>query len=388
MKESALKKCEAKAAAGDIAARAEALELAEQLAVEPVPSMPRLLVDDATAEAIEITLAAQGGRLFVAGCEGGIFDTMAGRYSSGVANLDCFLKGHAGDDLRVDRVTRGSLIVDRVCLTLCYAVQGEILRGMASQRAFRGRGLVGRFLYAMPESPLGSRRIDPEPVADDVANHYENVVRRLSEIPEQFDGPGVITMSPSAAVAFKSWATEVEAMLGDDGRLSSFRDWGGKLVGLTARLAGVIHLVREIDAVDPVAVPICVEVIEAAITLARWAIDHAEAAIGLMAADDGSVDDASYVLRWLRQRAEPEVSRRDVAQHGRARFDGDGARLDRALAVLVDRGWLRPIGDDRQGPGRPSVRYQCHPSVAAGVVQLDRPTVPPWESLDRVTGVI
>jgi hypothetical protein len=62
--------------------------------------------------------------------------------------------------------------------------------------------------------------------------------------------------------------------------------------------------------------------------------------------------------------------------------------LDRALAVLVDRGWLRPIGDDRQGPGRPSVRYQCHPSVAAGVVQLDRPPVPPWESLDRVTGVI
>jgi hypothetical protein len=333
-------------------------------------------------------LAAQGGRLVVAGAEGGLFDVMGGRYAGGAANLDCFLKGHAGDDLRVDRVTRGSLIVDRVCLTLCYAVQGEILRGMASQRAFRGRGLVGRFLYAMPESPLGSRRIDPEPVGDDVAKHYESVVRRLSEIPEQFDGPGVITMSPSAASVFKSWATEVEAMLADDGRLASFRDWGGKLVGLTARLAAVIHLVREIEAVDPVAVPVCVEVIEAAIGLARWAIDHAEAAIGLMAADDGSVDDAGYVLRWLRQRAEPEVSRRDVAQHGRARFDGDGARLDRALAVLVDRGWLRPIGDDRQGPGRPSVRYQCHPSIVAGAVQLDRVTVPPWESSDRVTGVI
>jgi hypothetical protein len=77
-----------------------------------------------------------------------------------------------------------------------------------------------------------------------------------------------------------------------------------------------------------------------------------------------------------------------MAQHGRARFDGDGARLDRALVVLVDRGWLRPIGDDRQGPGRPSVRYRCHPSIVAGAVQVDRATVPPWESSDRVTGVI
>lgn len=388
MREAALKKCEAKAAGGDEAARAEALGLAEELAIEPVPSMPRLLVDDATAEAVEMALAAQGGRLVVAGAEGGLFDVMGGRYAGGAANLDCFLKGHAGDDLRVDRVSRGTLIVDRVCLTLCYAVQPEVLRGMASQKAFRGRGLIGRFLYAIPESPLGSRRIDPEPVRDDVAKHYENVVRRLAEIPERFDGPGVLAMSPAAATAFKAWATEVEAWLGDDGRLATMRDWGGKLVGLTARLAGVIHLVHEIDAPDPVAVAIDVDVIKAAIVMARWAVDHATAAIGLMAADDGSLDDASYVLRFLRHRAEPEVSRRDVAQHGRARFDGDQARLDRALAVLVDRGWLRVITDDRPAPGRPSVRYRCHPSIAAEAVQLDRATVPPWESSDRVTGVI
>lgn len=388
MREATLKKTEAKAASGDAAARAEALELAEQLATEPMPSMPRLLVDDATAEAVEVALAAQGGRLVVAGAEGGLFDVMGGRYAGGAANLDCFLKGHAGDDLRVDRVSRGTLIVDRVCLTLCYAVQPEVLRGMASQRAFRGRGLIGRFLYGVPASPLGSRRIDPEPVRDDVAKHYENVVRRLAEIPERFDGPGVLAMSPAAATAFKAWATEVEAWLGDDGRLASMRDWGGKLVGLTARLAGVIHLVHEIDAPDPVAVAIDVDVIKAAIVMARWAVDHATAAIGLMAADDGSLDDASYVLRFLRQRCEPEVSRRDVAQHGRARFDGDQARLDRALAVLVDRGWLRVITGDRSGPGRPSVRYRCHPSIAAEAVQLDRATVPLWESSDRVTGVI
>ena len=388
MSEAKLKKLEAKAADGDSGWRQEALALAERLDLEPLPVMPRLLLDDTTAEAVEMQLAAQGGRLVVAGAEGGLFDIMGGRYASGSANLDAFLKGHAGDDLRVDRVTRESVIVDRICLTLAYAVQPEVLRGMVSKRAFRGRGLIGRFMYAMPASPLGSRLIDPEPVPEAVVQGYGNVVLRLWGIPEGSKGPSVLIMSPLAAVLFKSWATEVETMLGDDGRLATFRDWGGKLVGLTARLAGVIHLVSVIDAPDPVAVPIGADVIKSAIVLARWAIDHAEAAIGLMAADDGSLGDASYVLRWLRQRAGADVSRRDVHVHGRARFDAEPARLDRALDVLVDRGWLRSVGDDRQGVGRPSVRYHCHPSIASGSGKADRAEVPPWEPADRVSGVI
>jgi len=116
--------------------------------------------------------------------------------------------------------------------------------------------------------------------------------------------------------------------------------------------------------------------------------DVHDAAIGLMAADDGSLGDASYVLRWLRQRTEAEVSRRDVHVHGRARFDAEPARLDRALDVLVDRGWLRLLGNDRQGPGRPSVRYQCHPSIASGSGKADRAEVPPWEPADCDTGLI
>ncbi|MCY2981701.1 MAG: hypothetical protein NTU79_23825 [Planctomycetota bacterium] len=40
---------------------------------------------------LRMCLAAQGGRLICAGAEGCLFDVMAGRYSSGVGNLDCFL---------------------------------------------------------------------------------------------------------------------------------------------------------------------------------------------------------------------------------------------------------------------------------------------------------
>ena len=380
MREAELRKLEAAASGGDPSARAGALRLAEELAAEPVPLPPKLIVDDASPEAIEMQLAAQGGRLIVAGPEGGLFDTLAGRYSGGVPNLDVILKGHAGDDLRVDRVGRGSVAVDSVSLTLAYSIQPAVVRGMASQKAFRGRGLIGRFMYGLPASPLGYRKIDCDPVSDYVSAAYAATVRRLFEIPEGDFGPAVLEMSPEAADRFKVWAAEVELMLGPDGALATMTDWGGKLVGLTARLAGLIHLIGA-DAPDPVAVPIAVDAIESAIVLARWAIDHARAVIGLMVADDGSIDDGAYVLRWLCQRAEPEVSRRDIHVHGRARFDGDPGRLDRALGALIDRGWLRPVADDRGGPGRPSARYRCHPSI---VVDQTRAPSPGWELPDPI----
>lgn len=43
-------------------------------------------------------LHEHGDRLAILSPEGGIFDLIAGRYSStGAPNLDHFLKGHAGD---------------------------------------------------------------------------------------------------------------------------------------------------------------------------------------------------------------------------------------------------------------------------------------------------
>jgi hypothetical protein len=367
MLESQLKVSEKKGSTGDSAAVADAKRLAEQLAQEPEPVLPRLLLDDATPEAIEMQLAAQGGRLIVAGAEGGVFDVMGGRYSGGAANLDVFLKSHAGDDLRVDRVVRGSLAVDRACLTLAFAVQLDVIKGMGANRSFRGRGLLGRFLYALPPSPLGHRKIKPDPVDAFTAVNYENLIRRLHGLVAGDDRVHTLRLSAEAAERFDQWQSEVEPWLANEGPLVGLTDWGGKLVGLTARLAALIHLAKWVGTnVNPVTMAVEVEPdsIEAAVAIARWAIPHARASIGLMAGDDGAVLDADAILTWLRRIEAAEVSRRDIGQQFRSRFDGDAKRLDRALDVLMDRGWLRPV-DDRDGrAGRPSLRFRCHPWIA------------------------
>lgn len=87
---------------------AEATAAAMNSEAITVPAKPRLVADDVTSETAASLLAEQGGRLAVLSPEGGIFATIAGRYS-GTPNLEVFLKGHAGDLMRVDRRSRPRL---------------------------------------------------------------------------------------------------------------------------------------------------------------------------------------------------------------------------------------------------------------------------------------
>ena len=85
------------------AAAVDAAKLAENISVPPEP---RRVADDVTGEAAISLLADHGGRLAIASPEGGVFETMAGRYSNRIPQLDWALKGHAGDTLTVDRKSR------------------------------------------------------------------------------------------------------------------------------------------------------------------------------------------------------------------------------------------------------------------------------------------
>jgi replicative DNA helicase len=113
-------------------ARAEAIARAAEAANLIVPPVPRWLVDDATPEALAGLLATYG-RIALLSPEGDVFDQMAGRYSQAGPNLGVYLKGHAGDMLKVDRRGRPPEYVERPCLTIGLAVQPEVLRGLASR---------------------------------------------------------------------------------------------------------------------------------------------------------------------------------------------------------------------------------------------------------------
>ena len=343
-----------------------AMRLSEELASDDEPALPRLIADDVSSEEAENMLARHGGRLVVAGAEGGLFDVMGGRYSKGSPNLDVFLKGHAGDTLRVDRGSR-SVLVYKPCLTLAYAVQPEVLRSMASKPSFRGRGLIGRFLYSFPESLLGRRRVNVPSVPIPVSARYEVLVRRLASIPEPIDQSWLLRMDKGASARFVEWQQEIEPALGDYGPMREFRDWGSKLAGATARLSAILHLI-EVDHSEPWETPVSESVMVRAVELAQWLIPHARAVIlGLMSGDDSPVEDAAYLRRWILERNIDEFSERDAQNHGRRRFDGNKDRLRACLDLLCDSNTIRALPIPDMTAGRPpSPRYAVRPDLHDG----------------------
>jgi len=169
----------------------------------------------------------------------------------------------------------------------------------------------------------------------------------------------VLSLKPDAAELFLQWREKTEPWLGADGDFETMKDWGGKFPGLTARLAGNLHLIR----FDTLIEPIGIESVRSAIEISKWAIPHARAAFGLLGADDGTMADAERILRWLEKCQKTQTTQRDVHQQFRYQFDDDRKRLESALELLIERGWLRPIENTQSGPGRKSKQFDCHPWV-------------------------
>lgn len=364
-KELRLRKLEKRAAETDDAttrakARDEADKLAEQMACEPEVVLPRLIVDDATNEQLAVMLAEQDGRITSMAVEGDVFDAMRAYSKSGVAQFGVYLKGHAGDDLLTDRISRKSVRVSRPALTCAYAIQPDVIEGLVACREFRGRGLLGRFLWAVPESWIGSREIATTPVRDEVKDAYHNVVNQLAQQFASCDTL-IVALTDHAQKVFITWETEIESMLADGGVMESTRDWGAKLAGATLRLAAVLHCVEQgrRPAIDQT-------VIAAAIEIARYLIPHAEAMLGMMdAKEDFRIADARYLLRWIERHGLPEFSKTEAQHHGKRRFP-TAADIDAPLAELVKRNYIRaqpsPVGKvGRQA----SPVYEVNPALFA-----------------------
>lgn len=357
--EARLRKLEKLAAEkGDAEARHEAGNLAAELAEQPEPALPRLIVDDATSEKLGMMLAEQGGRIASMSPEGGVFDLMAGLYSkSGMPQFGVYLMGHSGDDLITDRVSRKSVRVERPALSCAYAMQPAVIEGLAESAAFRGRGLLARFLYAAPQSWIGRREIAPAPVSDATREAYRRVVRALAEVEGEF----VLRLATDAVALLCEWEAEIEAMLDDGGDMEIMRDWGAKLAGATLRLAAVLHCVEH----GPTG---CIksQTIVAAIEIARYLIPHAEAVLAMMQAQEDSVDDdARYVLRWIERHGRREFTKTEAQHHGKRRFP-KANDIDPALAGLTERGYIRPKLAGVTRPGRPpSPAYEVNPAIFA-----------------------
>jgi replicative DNA helicase len=345
-------------------ARAEAIARAAEAANLVVPPVPRWLVDDATPEALAGLLASYG-RIALLSPEGDVFDQMAGRYSQAGPNLGVYLKGHAGDLLKVDRRGRPPEYVERPCLTIGLAVQPEVLRGLAARPGFGGRGLLARFLYSLPPSLVGRRQAGAPSVPQTVTDRYALELQALAAsltAPVGEDEPAVLALDQAAGELLLGFERDLEPRLAaGSGDLAHLAGWAAKLAGATCRLAGLLHLAGHLR--DGWARPISAATFAGAARLAGYLVEHARAVFDLMGTDP-RIEDARWLLDWISRTGQVQFSRRDAHRAApRGRFP-KATDLDPTLGLLEEHGWLRRVDADSPGPrgGRPpSPRFLVNP---------------------------
>jgi hypothetical protein len=350
-------------AADSTALKIQIAELEDSLPTVPV--LPRLWVQDVTPEQLAVIMAEHGERIALLSDEGGVFDLLAGRYTKGAPNLDVFLQAHSDASIRIDRGSRPPILMRHPALTVGISPQPQVLQNLADQPAFRGRGLLARFLYGLPPSPLGDRDLKVCPVPASVEDDYVAGILRLLKLESSVNCYGEATpwslcFSPAAYGCWKEFQRTTEVLMKEGGKLCLLRDWTAKLAGAAARLAAILHSVCS----DPSeSHTIEVTTTEQALNIATRLIDHTLAVFDLMQRDT-IIESAERIVRWLRKQNLATFTVRDCFCAHQAYFRKVDA-LHPALHLLEQHGYVR-LAPKSKAAGRPSETYRINPKLLGG----------------------
>lgn len=337
------------------------------------PQPPRLVTDDVTPEKVACLLRDHGGRIFVAAPECDVLDVMGGRYSKdGRSNIGVFQRGHTGEPLRVDRMGRESIHVPSPAITIALACQPSVLREIAAKPELRGRGLLARFVFVLPESTVGYRAVDPRAMDEAVLRDYADHLKAVLNLPRTCDEWGYIkaatlSLAPEALDEYNTFRAVVEPDLRRLERLGAICDWASKSTGLALRIAGVLHL-AEARLEDPRDRPISGETMAQAVKLTQHYTEHALAAFGAMRAT-AVTRDAGHLLDWISNMKPKRFTKRDAHRASQRHFE-QASDLDAPLSVLVEHGYLRraatPEAGNTKGGQPPSPIFKVNPAAYLG----------------------
>lgn len=319
-------------------------------------------VTNPTPEGLHVLASETGGRVAILSDEGGIVGTIAGRYGSGGgADLDPLLSGHVGGPLRTPRAGSARKDIDAMHLTIGLAVQPSVLDELCQVKGVEERGLLGRFLYARPNSLVGTRFMaNSVPVDDEVAARYRRELASWANWPGMPDGYVTIELSDEARKVFIEFADSIERRIGKDQVLHGM-NLVSKFPGNILRIAGLFHCygLGRYEALDqPIGVDHMTDAIELAETYFLPQI--LDVTRKMRSAPDDNIE--ARILSKIRREGWREFKRRDLLLG----IKGNGgvqktADIIEPLENLVEDGYLRKI--EKEGQKSTTAWFESNPAI-------------------------
>lgn len=322
---------------------------------ERIRSAPRLWTADVTPEKIASIMAENDEAIAVISDEGGIFDLLNGRYNNNIPNLDTFLQGFSGSSIRIDRASGETISLNSPRITMALTPQPSVLKSIGSNSNFRGRGLLGRFAFVLPKSPLGYRALGKATINKEAYEEYRGLLFSILNFPNNHESTGLIDLyfSESAYVSWIEHAREFEPKLRDDGLFAELTDWGGKYPGLVARISGLIHIATTRDVFE-----VGSESVNKAIEIGKFLQAHALHTFFDMRKSEFEIQ-KEKVLAWIKSDNKESFTFRDCF----AKFQSLLKKTENLQCILrefQDLGLLREVNES-SGRGRPSRRFEINP---------------------------
>ena len=339
----------------------EIARLEEQLPEPPV--VPNIFATDATPESLAQSTHEQGGRFAILSDEGGIIEVVSGLYSGGQANINIILNGIDGGPVRIRR--KENSIDLNPHLTFLLIVQPVIIKTMGEKRTFTGKGMMERFLYALPKSQLGYRSHKTESMPLHIQNEYGRQITALLDSSMREDDTDqerlTLTLERDALKEWQAFQHHIETQLRPSGKLYPVLGWGGKLCGYALRLAGLLHIMEHGSGNNRV---ISQQTMNNALELSALLIDHALAAFELLGMDK-QIERTKHVYEWIKSNGQSSFKQNDCHKALHGQFTKI-IELKQVFAELTERNIISQPEQIKTG-GRPSIIYYVNPAILEDV---------------------
>lgn len=245
----------------------------DQIIFEPEPEA---IITDTTTEKLIHRMAAQGGRGIIFTDEGSFIKILAGELytaKGASANLDSVLKGFDGSPLLVDSVSSQFVDMESAHLSITIGMQPGLIARMTSNADLADQGFPQRALFFLPDMPAYWDLLALPPFPQDLMTKWNALLSALASIHR--DQMLVMPMTADAQRTYNLHRQDMyDRSSKDMGDNLTIRSWARKAHGKTARLAAILALME-----NPQAVIIEDSHVRAAITMMNvYFIPHAKKA--------------------------------------------------------------------------------------------------------------
>jgi hypothetical protein len=333
------------------------------------PKRERYVVHDSTYQALGVILADNPrGVLALADELSGLLQSLdtAGQEAA----RGFYLTGWSGTGgYSFDRVGRGSIRLDRYCLSVFGGFQPDRVKAYVhlSQRgSSKNDGLLQRFQLLVWPDPVGNFKLVDRVPKQQAITKYLQAVLNLPKLGQQSllgtrqlaNGSQLLHFSDNAQQAFNTWYVKNENMLAnghlDPARQSHF----AKYRSLIPALALLFHLL------DGHTGPVCEDCLNRAVAFAKYLKKHADRIYASISGHDHAAV-RMLAERLLDAQLADGFTCRTLTLKGWAGL-ATKEQAQAAIDALVEYNWL--IETEIRSGGRPTVKYALNPNASSDLL--------------------